>query len=119
MTVKECYAEMGANYDDVVSRLRTDERIAKFLGKILNDGSFELLKKSLDEKNIEEAFRAVHTLKGVCMNMSLTKLQASASKLTEALRGRTEYGEDIDPLFIAVRDDYEYTMACIRKLPVV
>ncbi len=44
MTVKECYEQMGGNYDDVMSRLRTDERVIKFLGKVVSDTSFELLK---------------------------------------------------------------------------
>ena len=43
MTVKECYETMGADYDGVVSRLRTDERVRKFLLKVLNDKSYELL----------------------------------------------------------------------------
>jgi len=31
MTIQECYAAIGGDYNDVASRLRTDERIAKFL----------------------------------------------------------------------------------------
>lgn len=30
MTVKECYDAIGADYDDVFSRLRKDDRIRKF-----------------------------------------------------------------------------------------
>ena len=74
MTVKEVYSEVGGNYEDVISRLRTDERVARFLAKVASDGSFVLLEKSFSEKNTEEAFRAAHTIKGVCMNLSLTKL---------------------------------------------
>lgn len=116
MTVKECYDAMGADYADVTSRLRTDERITKFLFRILQDGSFGLLCESLAQKNLEEAFRAAHTLKGVCMNLSLRTLGASASQLTEALRGRTTYGDDIEPLLARVKEDYEHTMDCIRTL---
>lgn len=116
MTVKECYETMGADYNDVLSRLRTDERIARFLLKVLDDGSFALLTKSLEEKNVEEAFRAAHTIKGVCMNLSLSKLYASSVQLTETLRNRHEYGDDIPPLYEAVKADYEFTMDCIRNL---
>ena len=35
MNVRECYAAMGGNYDEVFSRLRTDERITKFLFRVL------------------------------------------------------------------------------------
>jgi len=34
MTIQECYAAIGGDYNDVASRLRTDERIAKFLFRI-------------------------------------------------------------------------------------
>lgn len=105
MTVKECYEIMKGDYDDVLSRLRTDERIKKFLLKVLDDTSFALLCNALEKKNIEEAFRAAHTLKGVCKNMSLTNLAYSASNLTEALRGRETYGDDIEPLFKKVKKD--------------
>ena len=35
MTVKECYDAMGADYEDVFARLRKDERIQKFLLKVI------------------------------------------------------------------------------------
>lgn len=116
MTVKECYEKMGADYDEVFARLRTDERIVKFLGKVLADGSFALLRSSLEEKNMPEAFRAAHTLKGVCMNLSLTKLYASSEKITEALRGRKAYGDDLLPLYENVKADYETTVNAIKEL---
>jgi hypothetical protein len=37
MTLRECYDAMGADYDDVIGRLRTDERVARFLNKFPAD----------------------------------------------------------------------------------
>ena len=34
MTVKECYEVMKGDYDDVMSRLRSDDRVKKFLLKV-------------------------------------------------------------------------------------
>ena len=116
MTVRECYEKMGGNYEDVLSRLRTDERIVRFLGKVASDESFTLLCNSIEEKNMEEAFRAAHTLKGICLNLSITKLQESASRLTEALRGKTEFNSAVEPLLEEVRRDYELTAQCIAAL---
>ena len=116
MDVKECYAALGGNYEEVFSRLRTDERIVKFLNRVLEDKSMELLTSSLESRNMEEAFRAAHTIKGVCMNLSLTRLFESSNKLTEALRGRTEYGDDIEPLLEKVKEDYKVTADSIKKL---
>ena len=34
MTVKECYEAIGADYEDVMGRLRKDERVQKFVLKL-------------------------------------------------------------------------------------
>ena len=116
MTVKECYEAMGADYDGVLSRLRTDERVQKFLLKVLNDKSFELLCASLKERNMEEAFRAAHTLKGVCQNLSLDRLYVSSNEMAERLRGGREYGEDVEEMLKKVEEAYILTTGCIRQL---
>ena len=46
MTVKECYEAMGADYDDVMGRLRKDERVQKFLGVCQNLSITTLYKSS-------------------------------------------------------------------------
>lgn len=107
---------MKGDYDDVISRLRTDDRVKKFLVKLLSDPSYSQLCAALEAKNAEEAFRAAHTLKGVCKNLSLSGLAYSTSNLTEALRGKTEIGDDVDPLFKKVKKDYSLTIACIQML---
>ena len=40
MTVKECYEQMGADYEGVLGRLRSEVLIKKFAKKFLDDGSF-------------------------------------------------------------------------------
>ena len=80
MTLKECYDALGGNYEDTVRRLYNEKLVEKFLFKFEEDPSFENLKKALEEEDLEAAFRAAHTLKGVAQNMG--------SVLTEALRSR-------------------------------
>lgn len=116
MTVRECYMAMESDYDEILSRLGNDERIQKFLAKFLNEKSYVLLCSSLEEKNMEEAFRAAHTLKGISQNLSFAPLINSVGLLVEKLRNRTEYGEDIEPLFALVKADYEKISAGIRSL---
>lgn len=116
MTVEECYAKMGGDYADVMSRLRTDERVKKFLLKVAEDASFNNLCNNVAAHNIEEAFRAAHTLKGVCSNLSLTMLQESASAITELLRGKTEYSAEFEPYLERVKEDYAVTIDCIKNL---
>lgn len=44
MTVKECYEQMGADYEGVLGRLRSEALIKKFAKKFLDDGTFRSLK---------------------------------------------------------------------------
>ena len=48
--------------------------------------SFSQLQSTLEEKNVEEAFRAAHTLKGVAQNLGFTPLYEATATLTEVLR---------------------------------
>ena len=116
MTVKECYDAFGGNYDEVVGRLRTDERVVKFLIRVAEDGSYKLLCDSLASGNADEAFRAAHTLKGVCMNLSITRLACSSSELTEALRNNRVIDDSLQPLLEKVKEDYELTVSSIMQL---
>lgn len=114
MTIKECYQKMGGDYDEVFSRFRKDERIQKFVLKFLDDKSYELLCESLKSENYDEAFRAAHTIKGICQNLSFTKLYQSSSQLTELLRGGKH--DQIDDYVQSVKEDYLLTIEAIQEL---
>jgi chemotaxis protein histidine kinase CheA len=116
MTVKECYDAMGADYEEVLSRLMSDERIQRFLLKFPNDGSYSLLCSSLEKKDVQEAFRAAHTIKGVCQNLGLTPLCKSSEILTEKLRNAREYSEDMEQMLDKVKEDYANVIRCIGML---
>lgn len=53
----------------------------------LADGSFEALTEALKGNKAEAAFRAAHTLKGICLNLGFDRLFERASLVTERLRG--------------------------------
>ena len=74
MTIQECYRQMGANYEDVLKRLYNEGMICRFTLMFLNDDSYPKLEQALKEGNVKEAFRAAHTLKGVCQNLGFTNL---------------------------------------------
>lgn len=113
MDIKECYCALGGNYEDVIGRLRNEKLVQKFVLKFLDDGNFEALKKALRDKNCEVAFRAAHTIKGMCQNLSFDRLASSSSSLTEALRtGDIEEGAK---LFDGVAKDYECTVRAIAE----
>lgn len=113
MTLQECYAAMQGDYEDAIGRLRSERLVQKFVLKFLNDGSYDLLCRSLETNNREEAFRAAHTIKGVCQNLGISKLGGSSSRLTEALRAEKQ-GAEIDRLAEEVHADYQQTAEAIR-----
>lgn len=115
MTMEQCYQALGGNYAEVSNRLPSARLVVKFLGKFLEDPSYEALCAQLQAGNRLEAFRAAHTLKGVCANLSLGRLLQSVTELTELLRPETDtIPEAAQTLMEAVRSDYQLTTAAIR-----
>ena len=112
MTLKECYAAMGGDYDEAIGRLRSEKLVQKFVLKFLDDGSYGLLCTSMEAGDYPEAFRAAHTIKGVCQNLSFSRLLESSSQLSEALRHG--YTPEADGLAEQVKEDYLATADAIR-----
>lgn len=112
MTLEECYAAMGGDYADAIGRLRSERMIQKFVLKVPKDESFNLLRRSWDAKNYGEAFRASHTIKGICQNLSITRLGDSAARLTDALR--EGWTPPADELAEEVFRDYQDTINAIQ-----
>ena len=114
MNLKECYLAVGGDYDDVMRRFMTEERVDRFLAMFLKDQNFETLCNAMETARYEEAFYAVHTMKGICMNMSLTALSASCITLTENLRGGRP-DEQTAPCFAQLKEAYGKTTEAICK----
>lgn len=113
MTLREFYSAIGGDYEGAKSRFSTDERIKKFALKFENDGSYNDLCKALSAGNVKEAFRAAHTLKGVCLNLGFDSLYRSASAVTEILRaGSLDTGSWMDEL----RTNYIVLISAINSL---
>ena len=112
MNLTECYAQLGGSYEEVLSRLSSERLVKKFVLKFLNDPSYDLLVRSMESQDWPEAFRAAHTIKGVCQNLSFTALYQSGAALAEALRGGST--PEAPALYAQVRADYERTAAAIR-----
>lgn len=114
MTLKECYEALGGDYESVITRLMTEKLVQKFAVKFLGDQSYANLVKNMEEANYEEAFREAHTLKGVCQNLSFTKLYESSAEMTELLReGETDKAASLLP---QIKADYEQTVAAIKNI---
>ena len=114
MTLKECYAALGGDYDEAIGRLRSERLVQKFVLKFLNDGSYDLLCASLEAGSRDEAFRAAHTIKGVCANLAFNTLLESSEALTEALRDGKPAQPGEEALLAKVKEDYQRTVQAIR-----
>ena len=112
MSLEECYDALGGNYKAVLGRLSSERIVKKFVLKFLDDASYTNLIQSMQDKNYEEAFRAAHTIKGVCQNLSFDRLGDSSSRLAEALR--SGWTPEADALVDEVKRDYQETADAIR-----
>lgn len=114
MNIRECYDAIGADFEDVIGRLGSEALVQRFAIKFIDDGSYSALETALGEGDAETAFRAAHTLKGVCLNLGLKNLYTVSSDLTEKLRGRKLDGSD--ELFQKVREQYNITIDALKKV---
>ena len=113
MTLQECYLKLEGDYAAVSSRLPSEKFIQKYVLKFAEDKTMQLLEESWQSGNFEEAFRAAHTIKGMCQNLAFKKLEDSSSALTESLRGGKS--PEAEGLYQQVRDDYARTANAIKE----
>lgn len=86
MTVKEFYEIAGGGYQKMIDQFKSDATITMFLKIFKKDKSYATLVEKLEEGNVEEAFTAAHTLKGVVLNLNMCGVIEPAVEVTEALR---------------------------------
>lgn len=113
MTLEECYKNFGGDYQEVENRLCSRKFVEKFLVKFLADKSYEDLHHYLDEGDLAEAFRAAHTLKGVCQNLGIKCLYDSDYVVIEALRGGKN--EVTPEMLQKLDDDYQLVVHSIQE----
>lgn len=114
MNVQEAYAVFGGDYQGVLSRLSSESMVSRFAVKFLADDSFDNLKQALGEEDVQTAFRAAHTLKGVCQNLGFDNVFTPASELTEVLRAGSLDGSA--QLFAEVEKEYDRTVSALKEI---
>ena len=114
MTIRECYNVFGGDFDGVMKRLIDENRVERFALKFLDESSMKQLRISLIEDDQEGAFRAAHTLKGVCQNLGFDNLYQVSFDITEKLRGRETDG--CEELFAKVEEQYKKTTDAIHMM---
>lgn len=113
MTLQECYSIIG-DYNEVMKRLPRETMVIKFIFRFLDDKSYDQLMTAVENSDYKSAFMASHTIKGLCQNLSFTKLYESSHIITEALRNENPDKALITELAEKVREDYMATVNAIK-----
>lgn len=115
MTIEQCYSAIESNYEEVLGRFAGNKMLVeKFARKFLDDPSYQTLVETMDKADYEEAFRAAHTLKGVCANLGFTQLFKVSSDLTEELRGGNPDAAKLPEMLEKVSSEYRKTVDAIN-----
>jgi HPt (histidine-containing phosphotransfer) domain-containing protein len=93
MLTIDALKQLGCNTDDGLTRCMGNEAFYfKLIGKVIDDKNFQALEDAVAAKDLDAAFDAAHSLKGVLGNLALTPVYEPVYEITELLRER----KDID-----------------------
>lgn len=93
MLTVDALKQLGCDTDDGLTRCMGNEAFYfKLIGKVIDDKNFQALEDAVAAKDLDAAFDAAHSLKGVLGNLALTPVYEPVYEITELLRER----KDID-----------------------
>ncbi len=96
MLTLDALKQFGADTDDGLSRCMGNEAFYfKLIGKVIDDSNFKILEDAVAAKDLDKAFEAAHSLKGVLGNLALTPIYEPICEVTELLRAKqnVDYSE--------------------------
>lgn len=116
MTIRECYAAAGGDYDEVLSRVRDEKMVRRFAQLFLADKSYEKICRALGEGRRDDAFHVVHSLRDAAENLGLSELQRASHALTEVLRAPESVIAESAHVFDRFHAVYHQTTAALRQM---
>ncbi len=107
MDLGNFYQEIGGSFQEVVGRFGGMEAmVKKFLGRFREDKSFQKLEDAVAQMDAKAIDDAAHTLKGVCSNLGITRLQQYAEELMLHVR-QSKPMEEVPAMMEKIRDEYK------------
>ena len=107
-------AASGIDTDTALKRyMGKGELYARLLEKFLSEPNDERLVKAVSEQNKSEALSASHSLKGICGNLSLTRLFALFSEQVRLFR--EDEWEAAVGLMPEITENYESVTAAVSQ----
>ena len=87
--LEDFFFEYGGDYETTMQRFMGNEALYfRILPKLFQDDNLHKLGQTLASGNLDSAFEAAHTLKGVSANLGLTPLYDAVCAIVEPLRQR-------------------------------
>ena len=103
----------GIDVDGALERFMGSEALLeRFLGKFLQDTNYAALEQAVARGDWEEALRASHTLKGVCGNLSISRLYELAARQVDLMRA--EKWEEAEAMMPEMEAAYGEAAEAIR-----
>ena len=85
--IQEKLESAGVDLPGALERFLNNETLLlQFLKKFSQDTNYQLFREAMEQENFEEAFKAVHNLKGLCGNLSIMPLYEAVCVEVELLR---------------------------------
>jgi len=112
---RELLEQVGIDVKAGLRRFVNNEALyIKMLLKFKDNTLLQELEAELEKKDANEAFQKAHALKGVCGNLSMSRLEESLRPMTETLRKGELDG--VSEQMQIVRASYEEVMNVISQL---
>ena len=101
------------NFDEGVKRVMNNAKFyVKMLGKFMADTSINDLNAALAENDLEKAYSAIHTIKGLAGNLSLTELFDQSLELENQIKTKAVTPEQSE----IVKNTYAQTLIEVEKV---
>ena len=106
MDAKKFLAACGGDYEGTMRRLMGNEMLfCRLLPKVFQDENFQKLEDARTRGDLDAAFDAAHTLKGVSGNLGLTSLYEKVCEIVEPLRSKDSEA-DYSALHQAIQQEF-------------
>lgn len=124
MNIRDCYESFGGNFNEALMRfLERESMVAKYARRFLDDATFSKLEAAMATGDFDEIFRASHTMKGVCLNLSFAEMGKACVTLTDMVRrdasGALPAGltlEKVQAAFADVKTEYDRVVGALSQL---
>ena len=114
MTIFEGYIALGGDVTSDIYQSLSEKMLFKFLKKLTEDEQMQSLELAIGAKDRDAAYAAAHTLKGVALNLAISRLANPLCGLTDALRAG--FPQNAEELFQDVKTEFEYAVKVINLI---